>query len=133
MSSATIIRVTRNSALEVISLDPETTGIPVITTGATGPRGPQGIQGEDGPPGPQGEDGPPGPQGPPGETQVISYLHDQITPAADWNVTHDLGFYPNVTVVDSANTAVEGIVEYVDVNSLIIHFTASFGGKAFLS
>jgi len=62
-----------------------------------------------------------------------SYTHNQNTSASTWSVTHNLGFYPAVTVVDSGENVVIGDVTYTSVNSLSISFTASFGGKAYLS
>lgn len=133
MSSATIIRVTRNSALEVISLNPETTGIPVITTGGTGPRGPQGPQGATGATGPAGPAGPEGPEGPPGEAPITYYVHDQGTPSTDWDVIHNLGYNPNVSLADSAGQKFEGTIEYVTINRLLVHVTVPVGGKAYCS
>lgn len=62
-----------------------------------------------------------------------SYTHTQSSSSSTWNVTHNLGFYPAVTVVDSGENVVIGDVTYTSVNSLSISFTASFGGKAYLS
>ena len=76
--------------------------------------------------------GMPGPPGPPGPGSG-GYVHVQGTPATVWTVTHDLGFHPNVTVVDSADSVVEGEVTYTGDNSLTITFSAGFSGKAYLS
>lgn len=62
-----------------------------------------------------------------------SYVHDQGSASTTWNVAHNLGFFPAVSVVDSGGNLVEGTVEYVDINNLIIRFTVPFGGKAYLS
>lgn len=62
-----------------------------------------------------------------------SYIHTQSVSASTWVVTHNLGFYPAVTVVDSGENVVIGDVTYTSVNSLSISFTAAFGGKAYLS
>lgn len=88
--------------------------------------GKQGVPGPQGDPGPQGNPGPPGPAG-------GTYTHTQGTAAAVWSITHNLGFFPNVTVLDSAGTEVEGDVAYVDANNLTVTFTAAFGGVAYLS
>ncbi len=50
-----------------------------------------------------------------------------------WTVTHNLGKFPSVTVVDSANTVVVGNVDYSNSNQLIITFNASFSGCVFLN
>lgn len=81
-----------------------------------------------------GPAGPPGPTGPPGESnQTVAYEHDQQIASNFWQINHNLGWYPNVTVVDSAGTIYEGEIDYVNVNSLILTFSAGFSGKAYLS
>lgn len=62
-----------------------------------------------------------------------SYTHNQLTSSPTWSITHNLGFFPAVTVVDSGNNVVIGDVTYVSQNSLTVAFSASFGGKAYLS
>lgn len=62
-----------------------------------------------------------------------SYTHNQLTSSSTWSITHNLGFFPAVTVVDSGNNVVIGDVTYVSQNSLTVAFSASFGGKAYLS
>jgi hypothetical protein len=51
----------------------------------------------------------------------------------EWIITHGLGSYPSVTVVDSANTTVVGNVEHISTQQLKITFNASFSGCAFLN
>ncbi len=53
--------------------------------------------------------------------------------SAKWTINHDLGKYPSVTVVDSANTVVVGNVDYTTSNSLVITFSAAFSGCVFLN
>lgn len=115
---------------------------PVSTPGAPGPPGPTGPAGDPGPPGstgpagPAGDPGgPPGPAGPPGPQGDSGgvYLHDQAIPAALWDVVHNLGFFPNVDVIDSAGTVVEGAVHHFDQNHLEITFAFPFGGTATLT
>jgi len=62
-----------------------------------------------------------------------NYTHNQITSSATWTITHNLGFFPAVSVVDSGGNHVIGDVNYVSVNILTVSFNASFGGKAYLS
>jgi hypothetical protein len=63
----------------------------------------------------------------------LGYVHTQSVPASTWTITHGLGFTPNVTVVDSGGTVVEGSYNYPNNNSVILSFTGSFSGKAYLS
>ena len=51
----------------------------------------------------------------------------------DWDVFHDLGYYPNVTVVDSAGSVVEGEIDYTDRNNIRLRFSEAFAGCAYLS
>ena len=74
-------------------------------------------------------------------TQVInfvlpisgSYIHTQSASASTWTINHNLGFNPAVSVVDSGENVVIGDVTYISTNTLSVSFTASFGGKAYLS
>lgn len=120
--------------------------------------GPKGAQGDVGPRGPQGVPGPPGetyihPATHPAAMIVESadrvflsaaertslltkkddYVHTQSSPSAVWYVSHNLGKQPAVTIVDSAGTEAEGVIERVNTNYLIIRFSAAFSGVAYLS
>lgn len=86
-----------------------------------------------GAPGRDGTDGAPGTPGPPGSLDNASYTWQQNSPENIWVVSHNLGYHPAVTVVDSGGTTVEGGVTYVDVNTVELHFDAPFGGVAYLS
>ena len=61
------------------------------------------------------------------------FVHTQASAATTWSITHNLKFYPNVSIVDSALSHVIGEVTYIDENSLTVSFTSAFSGKAFLS
>jgi hypothetical protein len=61
------------------------------------------------------------------------YTHNQMTSSSTWVITHNLGFFPSVSVVDNGNNVVIGDVSYISVNQVSISFSASFGGKAYLS
>lgn len=62
-----------------------------------------------------------------------SFVFNQGTPSNSWTITHMLGKYPSVTIIDSADRVVIGEVQYVDSNILIVSFTAGFSGKAYLN
>ncbi len=62
-----------------------------------------------------------------------SFIFEQPSPATVWNITHNLGFHPSVTVVDSGNEVVVGSVQYVDQYSLVVEFRGGFTGRAYLS
>lgn len=63
----------------------------------------------------------------------FSHIHTQGTPATQWNVTHNLGKFPSVSVVDSAEQEVIGEVEYISDSVLRITFSAAFSGKAYIN
>ena len=64
---------------------------------------------------------------------VKTHLHNQIASAAVWDIQHNLGKFPSVSVIDSAGNVVVGDVMYLDENQLKITFSAAFAGKAFLN
>ena len=61
------------------------------------------------------------------------FTFTQSTATNTWNITHNLGKFPSVSVVDSGNTVVYGDIDYIDNNSLTITFSAAFGGKAYMN
>jgi hypothetical protein len=83
----------------------------------------------------------PGPQGPGGVdgiqaddvVDLVSYRHTQNTPLTTWTVNHNLNFYPNVTVFNSAGNQVEGNVVHTNATTLTITFSTTVSGKAHLS
>lgn len=62
-----------------------------------------------------------------------TFTHTQYSPSTTWTVTHNLGYKPNVTVVDSAGTIIEGEIDYQSGNTVILTFSSSFAGTAHLS
>ena len=124
--------------------------------GTQGPTGPQGIQGVSGPQGVQGVNGggvtlqqltdaiaasaiastddlPEGVSNKYFTTARVSYNHVQGVASSSWVINHNLGFYPNVTVQDSAGNIVEGEITYTTLDSITVTFSTSFSGEAYLS
>ena len=66
-------------------------------------------------------------------SQELGYVHIQSVPSAVWNVTHGLGFTPNITVVDTAGTVVEGSYNYPNSSTVVLTFVGAFSGRAYLS
>ena len=64
---------------------------------------------------------------------AVAYHHTQGTASAVWNITHYLGWYPNVTVQDSGGSIVEGEISYTSSNALTVTFSGAFRGDAYLS
>lgn len=61
------------------------------------------------------------------------YVHTQNAASASWQITHNLGGYPAVTIVDSASTVVIGEVSYISTSQIRVDFTAPFSGYAYLT
>jgi hypothetical protein len=65
--------------------------------------------------------------------QKSRYVHTQSSASTLWSITHNMRFFPNVTIVDSGDNYVVGDVRYINWNSLELTFSHSFAGKAYLS
>lgn len=63
---------------------------------------------------------------------LLPFVHYQMTTSTEWTITHNKNTYPSVTVIDSTETVVFGDVQYINLNSLKIKFTAAFSGKAYI-
>lgn len=62
-----------------------------------------------------------------------TFVFTQASAESVWEIQHNLGKYPSVTTVDSADTVVVGGVEYIDLNNLTITFSAALSGRAYLN
>jgi len=65
--------------------------------------------------------------------QDVKYTYTQVTPAGQWNISHNLNKHPSIMVVDSAGTVVYGNIEYITSNSIQLNFSAPFSGVAYLN
>lgn len=63
----------------------------------------------------------------------LNFNHIQVASSSTWNVTHNLGKRPEVTVIDSGNNMVIGDVSHTDENNLTITFTVATSGNAYLN
>ena len=80
-----------------------------------------------------GPQGPTGPAGGGGGGGTAAYVHTQDSAATSWTVHHNLGYYPNVTVVDTSKNEIEGDKLYIDMNTVQLNFDALIGGQAYCS
>jgi hypothetical protein len=62
-----------------------------------------------------------------------TYIHTQYVPLTVWVITHNLGRFPSVTVVDTLNQVVVGDIVYNSPNMLTITFNSAFAGYAYLN
>ena len=63
----------------------------------------------------------------------VRHIHTQGAASTTWAITHALGGYPSVSVVDSAKTVVIGEVNYVSTSQVVVNFTSAFSGYAYLT
>jgi len=49
------------------------------------------------------------------------------------SITHNLGFYPNITIKDSTGDVVETGIEYSNTNQIMLTMAQPFSGTAYLS
>lgn len=62
-----------------------------------------------------------------------TYIHNQISPNSTWTITHNLNKFPSITIVDSGGNVVIGDIKYNSENEVILTFTSSFSGIAYLN
>jgi hypothetical protein len=74
-----------------------------------------------------------GEQGPAGLPGNGAYHHVQASADNVWQITHSLGFYPNVTAQDEDGNDIVGGIMYIDENTLNVLFSANVAGDAYLS
>ena len=106
-----------------------------ILPGVPGQRGPRGVDGDTGATGATGATGPTGAVGPtgPAGTSGGSFSYTPADARTLYEITHNLGYRPNVMVVDNFGTEYFGAVVYTSTNSLTITFTTAVYATAYLS
>lgn len=63
----------------------------------------------------------------------VKYVHTQNSPSSQWNIPHNLNFFPNVTVLDNENRVIESDVQYLNTNSVRIVMNVALSGVAYLT
>ncbi len=66
-------------------------------------------------------------------TGDLHFTYVQGVPSTSWNIQHNLGKFPSITVIDSAGTVVTGEYTYIDINNVTLTFSAPFAGTAYLN
>lgn len=106
---------------------------PSVTTGHAGlTPGPSVTVSEVGPQGPTGPAGDTGPAGPQGSAGGSSFTYSQMSASTVWTITHNLGRYPPVTIVNEEGDEVFGDVHYASNEVVTVTFSAAFSGIAYL-
>jgi hypothetical protein len=67
------------------------------------------------------------------DIQPVAFAYTPNDSMQVWVVTHNLGFYPNVTVVDNAGNKYEGDIVYNSINQVTVTFTNYVFGTMYLS
>jgi len=62
-----------------------------------------------------------------------TFAFTQGIPATTWNIQHNLGKFPSVSVINNNNVVINGEVTYIDNNNVQLNFSAGFSGKAYLN
>lgn len=69
-----------------------------------------------------------------GTSQSNTTLSFEITtPDILWDIKHDLGRYPSVTVTTAGGVVVQPDIEYVSANEILITFAFPFAGFVYLN
>lgn len=64
---------------------------------------------------------------------TCGFIYDQAVASDTWEINHQLGRFPSVTIVDTSGNKVMADVQYIDANNITISFTNAFAGKAYLN
>ena len=62
-----------------------------------------------------------------------TFIFNQGVPAVQWVISHNLGKFPAVSVVNNNKVLINGEVTYIDNNNLEVNFSAGFAGQAYLN
>lgn len=61
------------------------------------------------------------------------FTFEQIQPAQEWHIVHNLGYLPSVELLSSDRKEIEGNVVHTSLNSIRVEFTTPIGGYALLN
>ena len=111
--------------IEIIKQDNE---VSIASPGPQGPKGDTGLQGLQGLTGRDGQDG-----ATILDLSKVSFTYEQQSSSAIWTITHNLGYRPAVFTTDYSKNTLEGDISYTNNNALVITFTDSVVGYAYLS
>lgn len=122
----TINQIALTQTANNLTLTPTVNEIILASLGLQGPPGPTGATGAAGTNGTNGTNGNNGVSG-------GSFVFEQQSNAIIWNVTHNLGYRPAVTIQDYGKITIEGDLSHTDVNHLVLTFSEAVSGYAYLS
>lgn len=62
-----------------------------------------------------------------------NYIYEQTEAKNTWIITHNLGKYPCVNLIDDNNIKIMGEIKYISENEIIARFNKEYTGKAILN
>lgn len=62
-----------------------------------------------------------------------TFVFTQAIASSLWTITHNLGQFPSVTLVDIAGNIILAGVQYISANQIVVTFSQPVAGKAFLN
>ena len=65
--------------------------------------------------------------------QERTFTFNQTVSTNTWNIAHNLGAFPSVSVIDSVGNFVIGDVTYIDAGNITLTFNSAFKGSAYLN
>jgi len=69
-------------------------------------------------------------RGPQGASGGDIFEFEQVGPLFDWTINHNLGRYPEITIIGVDGNQLVTDVEHVSKNTAILHFGIATSGKA---
>lgn len=67
------------------------------------------------------------------ELYASTFIYEQGVASDTWEIEHNLGKKPSVTVVDSADNIITAEVEYINNNNIVVRMNGATTGKAYLN
>ena len=126
-----------NQTLNSVSVTHINSNVTISDSGIQGPKGDTGTTGAKGDTGNTGPTGPTGPQGIQGvqgdRGEGASFTYEQQSDSATWTINHNMGYRPAVTIQDYGKITLEGELDHIGINTLVITFSEPITGYAYLS
>ena len=66
-------------------------------------------------------------------SSVATFTFIQAAAATVWNIPHNLGKFPSVSIINNNNIVINGEITYIDNNNITLTFSAGFAGTAYLN
>jgi hypothetical protein len=87
--------------------------VEIVPAGAIVIQGPQGVKGDEG--------------------EAPTYTHTQAQASNIWTINHNLGFRPDVAILNAGQMEVDGAITHISENITVIYFSSAMTGTARLT